>query len=151
MKKQVLTPVLTASLLIILAAVAASAVSAGRITANIPFSFTDGRTTFPAGIYDVAERLALSALVIRNGEKRLTVFVMTPGPDSDLSAKPHVLFHRYGDQNFLARVSLGNGSVYTMSKSRLEREVATGKGNPTAGNVLKAEPVNVTAQVKTEK
>ena len=105
-----------------------------RQSANIPFAFSVGDKSFPAGVYRV-ERLNsqsdLATYVIRSADnKRVAVFLTN---DSVRKAKSdsHITFNRYGERYFLAslwRDSNPTGSVLGVSRAerRLRRREQIG-------------------------
>ena len=91
-------------------ALALLAAQAGRaqepILANIPFAFTVGNTTLPAGEYRV-EKLQDSspALLIQRTDRGASMIVITSAVEVNApQAQTKLIFHRYGKQCFLSQV-----------------------------------------------
>jgi hypothetical protein len=84
----------------------------GQVKANVPFSFTVGNSTVPAGTYTISSRMTSPHLLsINNWDKG--VHVLTIGqPDQDnpkLADK--LVFHRYGNQYFLSEILCSDSSM----------------------------------------
>ena len=78
-----------------------------RIEANIPFEFVAGGKTLTAGEYSVANSTTPGTLTIRNesnqeGAMVISHAVQASPTSSSFQAK--LVFHRYGNQYFLAQV-----------------------------------------------
>lgn len=105
------------------AVVSANAQSANTVVAQIPFEFTVGDKTMPAGNYQINRSLG-NALTLRSSEPATSVSRLTnviqPGKDKHT----RLLFHRYGERYFLAEVWTGAGDVgRQLLKSRQERAI----------------------------
>ncbi len=125
MKKQILSIVAMLSLLTALA-VAGYASTTGTIEVNIPFDFMVGEKKLLAGSYTVDRTPQQGVLLIRSFERRVSVFAVTyGGQNSREPSRAKLVFHRYGDQYFLAQV-WGEGSTVAMQLPtlRAERELA---------------------------
>lgn len=122
------------------AAVLAVPLAAQTVTlrADIPFEFTVGSTTLPAGHYDIRTTSGGAAVLLQSGEAH-GYFLATP--QSAWTAQPPVLaFRRYGDRYFLSAVmtafatrqapaskqenELGKSSVSAVRRSQNETLVA---------------------------
>ena len=133
MKKQSLRIFLMLCVLAITAVSSAQAQSASELTATIPFSFTAGSKTFPAGEYRVERlnpRTDPAALAIKSADGRMSRIVLTTpvqGAETQQSAK--LVFVRYGEQYFLAQIwTLGDKAGHELPKSRNERMLARNAG-----------------------
>jgi hypothetical protein len=105
---------LSAMLLVTLAASAQGQTLQYRVKANIPFDFTVGDKTLSAGKYSIgrterSDDLVLSIADVRGRTKalRLTYAARTLHPKENAS----LVFHRYGNQYFLFQVWPPNGNV----------------------------------------
>ena len=109
-----------------LAFLAAHAVEAQEpVLANIPFAFTAGEVTLPAGEYRVEKlRIGSPVLLIRNTEGKPGMMVMTsPTSVNAPRGKSKLIFHRYGDQYFLSQVwTAGSATGIELRKSAKEKE-----------------------------
>ena len=126
MKRQVYT--LVAMIVVVGSmAVAAQAQTNGRsqLIANIPFQFSVGNKTLPAGEYTVsqvnpASDRAVLQLRRKDGKATAMVQMMTAIGKAQESAK--LIFHRYGNQYFFAQAWLdGEQTGLEAPKSRAER------------------------------
>ena len=110
-------------------AVSAKAQTNGRtrLIANIPFEFTVGDKTLPAGEYDVLAVNADSSNVVlkiqsRDGKGGVMVRTMTVMGSAQDSAK--LIFDHYGNQYFFAQAWLdGETSGLQAQKPRAERAI----------------------------
>lgn len=95
------------------------------LVANIPFAFTAGQTTLPAGEYRVQKASFDSPeLLIRSAEGNGAIMVMTSAASASApQAKSKLIFHRYGDRYFLAQVwRAGYSQGRELPKSAKEKE-----------------------------
>ena len=95
------------------------------VVAKIPFQFTAGETTLPAGEYRV-EKISdgSPALVIRCTEGSPAIMVVTsPASVNAPQQNSKLIFHRYGNRYFLAQVwSAGSSSGRQLRESAKEKE-----------------------------
>lgn len=131
MKKQVVRLTMVGLLSVVAMVVmvgSAQAQSLGnKIRINVPFEFSVGDKTLPAGEYSIGRALPSSGdavLLISNVDHPESVFPLT---NSAQSLKPKdsdtLVFHRYGDQYFLFQVWPAGGTYgRVIVKSRSERE-----------------------------
>ena len=132
MKKQAVHILATPSLFVMLAVTSAFAGSSTRIETEMPFDFTVGSKTLPAGTYTVTEEMH-GVLRIRSLDHRTSVAVFSRNIQSKGRQGSAVLVvNRYGDRHFLTEAWLGLAGGYDLEKSREERELA--------GRRPKAEP-----------
>ena len=130
MKKQNLRIFLMFGLLAILAVSSAYAQSSYERTTNIPFSFTIGDKTFPAGEYRVARlnpQSSQAVLAIKSIDGQMSKITLTAMDlqRSGVTGKAKLVFNRYGDQYFLSEVWLrANDGGHAIPLSRAEREFA---------------------------
>lgn len=137
MKKQNLvtfTKLGLAALMTLAAAVAsASAQSFTNIRANIPFDFTVGGKTLPAGKYTVQRINPNSAdtLLIRSEDGKAGAIGLTNAVQASTSpAQAKLIFHRYGNSYFLSEVwtdgdDIGRRLLKSRSERELDQELAT--------------------------
>lgn len=148
MKKQALKVFSMLSLAVTLAAVAVYANPTGSLTANIPFAFSPGDKTLPAGDYAVVPLTTPGVLRIRREDGRAAVLVLT----QSVQARPgqnqtKLVFRRYGDQYFLAQIwAVGNGTGRELGQSRTERELIRDRSKHLAKNAVEPEAVSIAAQ-----
>jgi hypothetical protein len=125
MKKQ---SILLAGLLA-LSSMAATQVAQAQETmvVNIPFAFTAGNVTLPAGEYRVQKMEQNSAvLLIHCWDARLATFVVTnPAQAKELQSQSKLVFNRYDNRYFLSQVwKAGSNRGRQLSKSPKEKEMA---------------------------
>ncbi len=94
------------------AVVSANGQSSVQVRADIPFEFTIGDKTLPAGTYGVRSASnAGDVLMIQNSESSISSFRLTNPIEPKRSKPPRLVFHRYGQTYFLAEVWKGGESV----------------------------------------
>lgn len=124
--------VLTATAIIFIFAVmvvGAKAQTPGSQTmrANVPFTFTVGQKTLPAGTYTISILNPTSdrpALLIRNEDGRLSAIIQTVGAGGCLADNSKLVFRRYGEHYFFAQVQLA-GDATSLVAARTNAERAT--------------------------
>ena len=97
------------------------------LKANIPFSFIVTGKTLPAGEYTIQSMdMQGTVLSIRNADLQPISMVISNRCESpNASAQTRLVFHRYGNQYFLAQIwRAGNNSGHELPKSSRETEVA---------------------------
>jgi len=148
MNKQALKVFSLLSLSVMLAVVAVSATPTGSIKAHIPFDFSVGNKTLPAGVYTVAPLTTPGALLIRHEDGRAAAMVITQGVQAQQEQdQTKLVFHRYGDQYFLAEVwTAGASNVRELRRSRTERELVKSRLQHLAKNAAEPEVVCIAAQ-----
>ena len=98
-----------------------------RLTANIPFEFSAGRKTLPAGEYEVLSASEPDIVQVRTVQPKASVLVVTGSADSGERSRagaPMLVFNRYGDQYFLFQIWDGSQIGRELPKTRNERELA---------------------------
>jgi hypothetical protein len=108
------------------------------VQVNVPFAFTVGNTTLPAGEYTIQRVLNTSESVelIRSKDGSASMIVSTKIADQDSKDRePRMIFHRYGDQYFLSQIWFSGDSGRELYKSRGEKELASNQA-PTELAVL---------------
>lgn len=143
MKKQITTIVATFSLIVILTALGIAAGLGRSVTANIPFDFTISGKTLPAGKYNVTNGTTQDMLIIRNAETGKGAAVITQKAEGKMDDKARLVFHRCGNQYFLASISDGYKAL-ELPVTRAERNAAGGDDH-LAMNNAKPELVSVNA------
>jgi hypothetical protein len=125
MKKQILSVVAALSVLATLMVAAVYAASLPeRIKVDIPFSFTVGKATLPAGEYMVEESTQ-GVLLIRSIDRSANASALAIRAQNKKNMeRPALVFHRYGEEYFLSRVWATGTDGLELPKSRREREVA---------------------------
>lgn len=146
MKKQVLSMIALLSFVVTLTSVGYS--NTGRIKASIPFNFTVGNKTLPAGNYTV-ERVnsGVETLLIRSSENGMSAATITSGgKNAKAEAAAKLVFHRYGNTYFLAEVlEPGSETARQLPTSSAERNLQKRRSH-LAENLAKPEIITVVAQ-----
>ena len=119
--------VVTAALLAIAGQTPAHAQLVDPIVADIPFDFTVGDTTLPAGHYTV-KRLKDSnpgvMEILGADDPQPLIFLVQSAQLSDGPEKTELIFDRIGDRYFLSRVfEEGDNLGVELPKSRSERSL----------------------------
>lgn len=109
-------------LLVIMIAVSGQAQTstAQRVIANIPFEFSAGKTTLPAGKYTITVLNPSSdrkSLQIRSMNGRSSAIVLTTPRSINLSDSAKLVFERYGDRYVFAEARMA-GDVIGLSVVR---------------------------------
>lgn len=89
-------------------------INAQRVIANIPFAFTANNKTLPAGKYTITVLNSSSdrkALQIRSMNGRFSAMVLTNSVIGNVSDNAKLVFERYDDQYFFAKVQLAGDST----------------------------------------
>ena len=78
-----------------------------KVEVNIPFEFSAGKTTLPAGTYSIT-RMSGNNVTLRSEDGHSSVILNAPVTNSstDPNAVERVVFERYGDQFALAQIWL---------------------------------------------
>jgi len=108
----------------VVSANAQSAKSANKVVADIPFEFSVGYKTMPAGEYLVRSLLsAEDALMIQSADAKVSALRQTEATaQMKNKTNARMVFHRYGERYFLAEVWNGAGSTgRQLFKSQEER------------------------------
>lgn len=128
MKRYILT---TLAIIFIYGAVVAGAKAqtAGSQTmrAHVPFTFTVGQKSLPAGIYTISILNPTSdrpALQIRNEDGTLSAIIQTVNAGSSLADNSKLVFRRYGEQYFFAQVQMA-GDLTSLVTAKTNAERAT--------------------------
>jgi len=96
-----------------------------RMRAQIPFTFTVGDKTLPAGFYTVSILNPASdrkVLQIRSEDGHVSAIVQTLRVKDPLAGRAKLVFHRYGDSYFFAKAQIaGETTSLAATKTRAER------------------------------
>ena len=125
MKKQVFALIVALSVVVSLVVTALSYSFTVKIRAEIPFDFMVGSKRLPKGEYLIESQNESGTLTIRNAKKGKAVAFMTVKDKMLEKPKSKLIFHRYNDQYFLARIWDGTSdTVLKLNKSKTEKKVA---------------------------
>ncbi|HSS22799.1 MAG TPA: hypothetical protein VLL54_22185 [Pyrinomonadaceae bacterium] len=131
-------------LVLALASAVASAKPAttGKVIADIPFEFSVGYKTMPAGEYSVWEIPNGNGLLIQSSDGKTSALRLSNAVESrKTQSHARLVFHRYGERYFLAEV--WNGADQTgreLVRSQDERNIA----GELASNAAKGESTQST-------
>jgi hypothetical protein len=92
--------------------VGTSSAQENRVKATVPFAFTVGDTTLPAGTYIVGSSFnSPNALSLTNWEKKVNVRAMGQPNQTNPKHADVLVFHKYGNEYFLSQVRSNGGSM----------------------------------------
>ncbi|MGH9833165.1 MAG: hypothetical protein ACRD9Y_09115 [Blastocatellia bacterium] len=125
MRKRIFNLAVALSFAAALVATTAAYPFAFRIRAEIPFDFTVGNKRLPKGEYTIESLNEAGTVIIRSDKKgKALTFNIIRGKMTD-KPKSKLVFHRYGDQYFLARIWDGSSdTVLKLDKSKAEKKAA---------------------------
>jgi len=150
LKKQILSIVATLTLIIPMAVIGFAGLRF-RVSADVPFNFVVGNKEFKAGKYSVGRLPSGSAfdtLIIRSVDGNEAANFNTNNIYGKGEPQAKLVFHRYGNQYFLAQVFDGDSEQGSaLLKSKAEREAAK-KRDIITQNAAEQEVVTVAAQIQ---
>jgi hypothetical protein len=119
--------------LIVAATIAVPVVSAQQtiMRANVPFAFNIGDKQFPAGAYAVREMDRATLIQSKDGEHSVLGIYNYAGPSKADQTK--LVFHRVGDQYFLAQIWTSALGGLSVPQSELEKELRASNIGPQSG------------------
>jgi hypothetical protein len=104
---------------------AALGAAPGDLNVMVPFAFSAGGTTLPAGTYQVSPAGNFQGLLAIRGARR-GAFVLSSAPGlAKANDAPALVFARYRDRYFLHAVRFEDRS-FTLPQTMEEREAVTG-------------------------
>jgi hypothetical protein len=132
MKKQLYTALAMMFLIGMISVSSAKAQGSGQLTASIPFTFSVGKTTLPAGDYIVSMVNPNSdqrILQIKSKDGRSSAVMQTTGVNGKTQETGKLVFHRYGDRYFFAQAWMaadqtGLAAPKSAAERTRERELA---------------------------
>jgi hypothetical protein len=110
----------------LLLVVSAAHAQTTNVLARIPFDFMVGKQMLPAGEYTLKSLDQISNALVIRGEQGATQITLThAAAKSEPAEKTVLIFHRVGDEYFLAEVWVeGNSSGRALPKSPVETQMA---------------------------
>jgi len=110
----------------LLLVVSAAHAQTTNVLARIPFDFVVGKQMLPAGEYTLKSLDQISNALVIRGEQGATQITLTHAAGkSEPAEKTVLIFHRVGDEYFLAEVWVeGNSSGRALPKSPVETQMA---------------------------
>ncbi len=135
MKKQLYMVVTIIALITVAGLSSVKAQTSLSLKANIPFAFSVGNKTMPAGEYIVRctnPSSDLKVLQILSSDGHQSALVRTNSVSSKFQDNAKLMFNRYGDQYFLAQAwlpadSIGMQAPVSRSEKHVARELAANK------------------------
>jgi hypothetical protein len=100
--------------------------SAAGIVTQVPFDFIVANKHVPAGECIVrSASMGVNALVVRNVAAKVSLFSSAiPAETKKASSVYALVFHKYGNQHFLAGIKLaGSKTTYRLPQSKAEAEI----------------------------
>lgn len=134
MKHQIYRTVAILGIFLGLAVSSVHAQAPSKVKVNIPFEFSAGKTTLPAGVYSI-RRMSGNGVLVRSEDGQSSVILNAPAThsSSDPEAVERLVFERYGDQYALSQIWLTADTgrqVWTGKKrEKSERFVVALRGN----------------------
>jgi hypothetical protein len=130
MTKQIKT---SATLAILLTALAASGQISPQARVTVPFSFVAGGTSSPAGDYKISFNQDRNVVTLISDSSKPVMFLTIsawPSPDG----RSYLRFHHYGENWFLERIAI-NGMAQEVPIDKRVKEVFTASNQGTGGPV----------------
>ena len=128
MKKQLYMLVTIIALITVAGLSSARAQTTVLLKANVPFEFSVGSKTMPAGQYTVScigSVSSLRTLVLRSSDGHESILVRTISVSGKIQDNAKLVFDRYGDRYFFAQAWLPSESTGMQApKSRTEKRIA---------------------------
>ena len=81
--------------------------AASKVKVEIPFEFSAGKTTVPAGVYSI-KRISANVLTFRSDDGKSAVILNAPvtQTSSDPNAVERLVFNKQGERYFLSQIWL---------------------------------------------
>ena len=158
MKRELLKGITMLSLLVTLAlaaaVVSANAQSAPKVVADVPFEFSVGYKTMPAGQYSVQTiASADDGLLIRSTDGKSSALRLSEATErAKDKSQARLVFHRYGERYFLAQVWSGSNNIgrqllKSQEESAIESELTIASASDKAHASDKAQALYETVEV----
>lgn len=127
MKRQGYIPQMVLSMFVVLAVSMSHAQIGGDVLkVKVPFNFTVGTQTFPAGEYSLKPLLPNTMLLRNQAGQVLTSIGTNSVESSEVQKSVKLVFNGYGGQYFLAQIwKAGDNIGRELIKSPVEIEMAT--------------------------
>lgn len=108
-----------------------------QVTAKVPFEWQANGHQFSAGNYVIVKEDSSPVIGMRDMKDNKGAFLMTIDATGK-NSRPRLVFHRYGNQYFLAEVWAPGAIGSKLHVSSAERETIASKNSPHAETVLVA-------------
>lgn len=101
------------------------------IKADVPFSFSAGYGALPAGEYSIQRIGSNSTIMLSSGRRGVEIMMPLTWDQRTGVNTPKLVFHRYGDEYFLAEVwTSTDGTVRKLTVHPRERQLAKAGASP---------------------
>jgi hypothetical protein len=116
--------------LVALFACGLAAYASETVVGDVPFAFTLGETTFPAGQYQFEiDRVSPNTVLLRSMDRTAAAIVLSHRTGEAVSeAVPLVKFNVYGEQRFVSSIQTSRGTAVTLGRGRKELALAKVRG-----------------------
>lgn len=99
--------------------------SAQKLEANVPFEFSVGKSILPPGTYHFDTNVAPTVLRVQSADGKSAVMIITNGVAPRRGVQEaRIVFNKYGESYFLAKVLQHGGSGRELQKTAREKEMA---------------------------
>lgn len=137
MRKHICVGALALGILVSLASLPAAAKSVDGMRALVPFAFHVGERLVPAGEYTIKSATADEQMLSIVGDKSSTATTTNSATESgNGEGRARLVFHKYGDQYFLAAIwgpdSTGRALSETKRERNLRKELRAARGGSAA-------------------
>ena len=117
--------IVTTAILFAFACIATGSASAQKeqFKVNVPFSFTVGSKTLPAGTYTVSSASNSPFITIDSATKPgVRVLAVNQAPNGKISPENAMFFHKWGERYFVSDIHLdGSSSALHLSTTKEEK------------------------------
>ena len=135
MKKELLKGITMLALIVTLALATAvisanaQSVNSSKVVANVPFEFSVGYKSMPAGEYSVQTIPSASdGLMIQSTDGKISALRLSDATETSKDKpKARLVFHRYGERYFLAEVWNGADNTGRQLRQSQEERAAAGE------------------------
>lgn len=105
-------------------AAASMAADIYAVKARVPFDFAVAGTQLPAGVYTIERQGTPGMLMLRDAAGHIkTLFQAQPVYTNGNAQSSMLVFNKYGDRYFLAKVWSAAGSGAQLNRTKIEREL----------------------------
>ena len=148
MRKSLYVGAMALSLLVTsLAALPAAAKSVNGMRAQVPFDFHVGDRLVRAGAYTVKSMTDNEQMLRIIGDRDSAATTTNSGKErGNGEGRARLVFHKYGDQYFLAAIWGSDSTGRTLSESKRERNLRKELRAARGGAVVEAEMVTIDAR-----
>jgi hypothetical protein len=108
------------------------------LTATVPFAFTVENSNLPAGAYTVSILLPYNMIKVQSADgRKATMIFAIPSRESGASKQAKLVFHRFGNEYFLAQVWEQGSNVHRdLRRGNRARELARSRDRIESATIL---------------